>query len=69
MEVLNETADLFVCIDDEDVEDAVDYLRKSDIETTPSGAAGLAAVLTFSKLNLDLGTDPLALTIITEGLT
>ena len=68
LEVLSETADNFVCIDDADADKAVEYLKKAGIETTPSGAAGLAAVLTSNKLDLDLGTNPKALTIVTEGI-
>lgn len=61
-------ADLFVAIPDARAEEAADRLGRHDVVTTPSGAAGLAAVAVGQEeLGLDDGCR--VLTIISEGGT
>lgn len=58
-------ADLFVTITEQDAANAVGQLNEHDIATTPSGAAGLAAVLSGT---LDVPNDARLLAIVSEGL-
>ena len=61
-EILREAADAFVTVTDREAEAAVGLLGSHGITTTPSGAAGLAALVV-----LDLPADTRALVIVTEG--
>lgn len=67
-ESLRETADHFVCISESDAANAVSYLANNNIETTPSGAAGVAAVLDPAHLEIAVEENARCLAIVTEGL-
>ncbi len=56
-------ADLFVTISDTDAMRAVDLLAAHDLPTTPSGAAGVAALLA----GLDLPQEARVMAILSEG--
>ena len=56
-------ADLFVTLSEEEVAKAVAELAEMGLATSPSGGAGLAALL----CGLDLGADARVLGIVTEG--
>ena len=56
-------ADAFVTISDADAQHAVDLLAEFGLRTTPSGAAGVAALLTLR----DLPPDARVLAILSEG--
>lgn len=60
---LSRDADLFVAISEEEAAQAVAILTEHSLATTPSGGAGLAALLT----GLDLGTEACVLAILSEG--
>lgn len=62
LEVLREAADRFVTIDDRAAETAAALLAEAGLATTPSGAAGVAAVLVA-----DLPAHARALVIVSEG--
>jgi len=64
---LQEYADKFVCIGESDAATAVTFLAKNSIATTPSGAAGLAAILMAKQLGISLSADSNCLAIATEG--
>ncbi len=61
-------ADHFVTITDEEAEQAVAALSREGLETTPSGAAGLAALLSAGTHHeaLGIGANSRVLTIVTE---
>jgi diaminopropionate ammonia-lyase len=61
-DVLKNAADLFVTVSDQQAADAVKVLDQQNIGSTPSGAAGLAAML-----EADLPADARALIIVSEG--
>ncbi|SDU18050.1 pyridoxal-phosphate dependent enzyme [Stappia sp. ES.058] len=66
---LSRDADFFVTIDDRDVEGVLARLADSDLATTPSGGAGLAAVMTANgdeRAALGLGPDSRILAIVSE---
>ena len=65
--VLKELADKFVVISEDDAEQAKDYFREQNLETTTSGAAGLAAVLKHEELDITLSASDKVLVIATEG--
>lgn len=56
-------ADQFMTISEEEAESILPLLAKLDLETTPSGGAGLAGLLTGPPL----GSDARVLTILSEG--
>ncbi len=60
---LSRDADLFVTISEEEASAAVDMLADAGLATTPSGAAGLAAL----TAGLDLGAGARVLAILSEG--
>ena len=60
---LSRDADCFVTITEEEAESGTALLAEQDLETTPSGAAGLAALLA----GLDLGADARVLAFLSEG--
>lgn len=63
--LLNELADDFVCVSDDDANTAANFLAQNKIVTTPSGAAGLAAILSNAKMNIPEHST--CLVIATEG--
>ena len=66
---LSRDADVFVTIDDGDVEGVLPLLADAGLATTPSGAAGLAVPLTASaaqKSTLGLGPQSRILAILSE---
>ena len=64
---LQQTADRFVCVSDSAAAAAVSYLAENGIETTPSGAAGVAAILLAKQLGISLSGESTCLAIATEG--
>lgn len=62
LEILADVADTFVTVSDEVAAEAVAAFARHGIQTTPSGAAGLAAAL-----DADLSVDARILLIATEG--
>jgi len=66
-EVLQKTADKFVCISDAEAADAVSLLAENAIQTTPSGAAGMAAILKAGQLEISIADSSTCLAIATEG--
>lgn len=60
---LSRDADLFVTISDAEADAAVAVLEELDLTSTPSGGAGIAALLA----GLDLGADARVLAILSEG--
>ncbi len=60
---LSHDADSFVTITEQEAQDGVDKLAAHDLHSTPSGAAGLAALLA----GLSLGAEARVLTILSEG--
>lgn len=61
-------ADSFVTISEEDAESAMPVLAENGLETTPSGGAGLAALLASGAVEtLDLTPDSRILCILSEG--
>ena len=64
---LQEYADKFVCISESDAAAAVTYLDERGITTTPSGAAGVAAILLAKQLGIPLSDESTCLAIATEG--
>ena len=67
VEVLNRVADRFVTIGDAEAEDAVAIASSAGIKSTPSGVAGLAALLNAEELGLELDGTAYPLVIITEA--
>ncbi len=66
-EVLEQFADNFVCISEAEAADAVLMLAEHGIATTPSGAAGVAALLAAQRLQLDTPANAASLAIVTEA--
>lgn len=66
LSALSRGADVFVAIADGEAEAAVDLLARHGISTTPSGAAGLAAVASLREV-LGLGEGSRVVAIVTEG--
>ena len=66
---LARAADMFVTLDDDEVEATVELLRRHGIATTPSGAAGVAALHHADAHREALGLDARSrvLALITEG--
>ena len=70
LKYLAREADFFVTIDDQKVEQVVDQLSEQQIDTSPSGAAGLAAMICFAdsqKQALGIDAQSRALCYISEG--
>ena len=70
LEYLAREADFFVSLSDFECEAAVDTLASQDLASSPSGAAGLAALMTCNSDNRDrLGVNETSrvLTILSEG--
>ncbi|PCJ49522.1 MAG: hypothetical protein COA74_04450 [Gammaproteobacteria bacterium] len=67
LDVINKCADYFVIISDEDAKAAVDLAAENGIQTTPSGAAGLAAVMNTERFNLDMDAASTPFIIFSEG--
>jgi diaminopropionate ammonia-lyase len=69
LDELARAADHFVTISDAEVDEAVDLLRTHGIDTTPSGAAGVAALHHARNDRETLGLDQRSrvVAIITEG--
>ena len=65
--LLYQLADKFVLLSDSEAEDAVSFLAANGIITTPSGAAGMAAVLNAQSLEINLPEEASCLIIATEG--
>ena len=65
--ILNQLADDFVCVSDDDANTAANFLAQNKLATTPSGAAGLAAILPNAKLNIAIPEYSTCLVIATEG--
>lgn len=63
---LQQTADKFVCISDKEAADAVSCLAEKDIATTPSGAAGFAAIKFADQLGYSIKESETCLAIVTE---
>jgi diaminopropionate ammonia-lyase len=69
LEVINQCVDYFVVISDEDANAAVDLAAKNGIQTTPSGAAGLAAVMNAQRYDLDMNATSCPFIIFSEGIS
>ena len=67
-EVLKNLADEFVLISEDDAERGKSFLLQNNIETTTSGAAGLAAALNHKNLGIDLSNQDTVLVIATERI-
>ncbi len=61
-DVLKDAADVFITVTDEQALAASSLLAESGLQTTPSGAAGLAGMKT-----LELGSEHRVLILVTEG--
>ena len=68
-DILHRQADHFVCISDLAAERAVQYLATHQLRTTPSGAAGVAAVLGAAGQNPDIPDNAICLALVTEAET
>ena len=68
-DILHRQADKFVCISDLDAERAVEFLATHQLCTTPSGAAGVAAVLGAAEQNLEIPENAVCLALVTEAET
>jgi len=66
-EILQQAADRFVCVSESEADTAVIQLAESGIATTPSGAAGMAAMLAASRLEIGMSEGSICLVIATEG--
>ena len=66
-DILHRQADQFVCICDLDAERAVEFLATHQLLTTPSGAAGVAAVLSATEQNLEIPDNAVCLALVTEA--
>lgn len=60
-------ADTFVLISEDEAARAVETLSELDLATTPSGVAGVAAALSGSSGDLQMGPDARVLAILSEG--
>lgn len=60
-------ADLFVTISEEEAAQAVDILAEEGFATTPSGAAGIAALFAGLLAGRDCGRDARVMAILSEG--
>lgn len=67
LDVLNRTADNFILVSDQEAAEAVEVAKKFSLSTTPSGAAGLAGLLSMQKPLLGLNEKSRSLVIISEG--
>lgn len=67
LQVLNQMADYFVTISDSDAANTVELARRSGISSTPSGIAGLAALLKTKHPGCNLNVAERPLVIISEG--
>lgn len=68
LKYLAEEADYFMTIDDETVEACLGDLSRIGVETSPSGGAGIAALLNLDdRQNLDLDQTSRVLCYISEG--
>lgn len=65
--ILQECADRFELVSDTEADSAVSFLAKNHIDTTPSGAAGVAAVLNAAKLDIPGDEKSTCLAVVTEG--
>ena len=65
-EILQQAADRFVCVSESEAHTAVLQLVESGIATTPSGAAGMAAMLEVDRLGIALMKESICLVIATE---
>ena len=68
-DILHRQADQFVCISDLDAERAVTFLATHQLRTTPSGAAGVAAVLNAAGQNPEMQENAICLAVVTEAET
>ena len=66
-EILQRLANRFVLVSEAEAESATSFLATNGIATTPSGAAGMAAILFAERLDLPLANDAFCLAIATEG--
>ena len=66
-DILNEQADKFVCISDRQAEQAVDFLTMHQLRTSPSGAAGVAAMLSADERNEGMPESCVCLALATEA--
>ncbi|MEM8650036.1 MAG: pyridoxal-phosphate dependent enzyme [Pseudomonadota bacterium] len=60
-------ADFFMTISDGEASSMVEKLKAHDLESTPSGIAGVAAAFNKNAHQLGLGPDSVVLAIISEG--
>lgn len=67
LDVLNRTADNFILVSDQEAMKAVKVAEKLGIFTTPSGAAGMAGLLSCAKSNLGIDEHSRSLVILSEG--
>ena len=68
-DILHRQADQFLCISDLDAERAVEFLAAHQLRTTPSGAAGVAAVLGAAGQNPEIPDNAICLALVTEAET
>ena len=68
-DILHRQADHFVSVSDLAAERAVGYLATHQLRTTPSGAAGVAAVLGAAGQNLGIPANAICLALVTEAET
>ena len=66
-DILHRQADRFVCISDLDAERAVTFLATHQLRTSPSGAAGVAAMLNAAGQNPDMPENAICLALVTEA--
>lgn len=66
-DILQTCADSFVCISETQAETSVAFLQENSLETTPSGAAGMAAILSAASLEISIEDGSVCLAIVTEG--
>lgn len=65
-QILQQAAVKFVCVSESDAVSAVARLSESGIETTPSGAAGMAAMLVAERLGIMFEENSICLGIASE---
>ena len=68
-DILHRQSDHFVCVSDLAAERAVEYLATHQLRTTPSGAAGVAAVLGAAEQNPEIPDNAICLALVTEAET
>ena len=68
-DILHRQSDHFVCVSDLAAERAVEYLATHQLRTTPSGAAGVAAVLGTAAQNPEIPDNAICLALVTEAET